>query len=346
MCSELQIINPINYPKWNELLLTKEGACIFHSSAWARVLFDTYHYSPLYFVIIEDNELSVAIPFMEVKSAFTGWRGVSLPFSDYCDPIVSKEVNFQDVLNQISEYGKRSGWKYIEIRGGNGFLSGVPYSANYYGHNLDITQGEERLYANLRNSTRRNIKRAAKEGVQVKICTSLEAIGEFYRLNCITRKGHGLPPQPYCFFETIYNYIIKKELGFIVLATYQEKTIAGAMYFHFGDKAIYKYGASDKRYQHLRPNNLVMWEAIKWYSKNGFHSFSFGRTEPNAGGQRQFKTGWGTSETIIKYYTYDLRKRDFIERKAHVSGIHNKIFNALPVNLLKIAGSLLYRHMG
>ena len=89
-----------------------------------------------------------------------------------------------------------------------------------------------------------------------------------------------------------------------------------------------------------------MWEAIKWYSRNGFRSLSFGRTEPDAKGQRQFKTGWGTNETTIKYYTYDLRKRDFIRRNPHVSGIHNKVFKAVPIHLLKIAGSLLYKHMG
>ncbi len=343
---DLQIINPINYPQWDELLLSKEESSFFHSSHWARVLSESYHYTPLYFVLIRDNNLCVAIPFMEVKSIFTGRRGVSLPFSDYCDPIVSKDVNFQDVLNYIIEYGRQSGWKYIEIRGERGFLKHLPYSSYYYGHTLHLSQGKEQLFSNFRGSTKRNIKKAAKEGVQVKTCNSPESINEFYRLNCITRKGHGLPPQPYYFFKKVYEYIIKKKLGFIVLASYKEETISGAMYFHFGNKAIYKYGASDKRYLHLRPNNLVMWEAIKWYSMNGFRYFSFGRTEPDTNGQRQFKAGWGTNETTIKYYTYDLRKRDFITRKPHVSGIHNKVFNAMPINLLKIAGSLLYKHVG
>jgi lipid II:glycine glycyltransferase (peptidoglycan interpeptide bridge formation enzyme) len=131
-----------------------------------------------------------------------------------------------------------------------------------------------------------------------------------------------------------------------VLASYNGKTIAGAMYFHLGSKTIYKYGASDKKYLHLRPNNLVMWEAIKWYSTNGFRSLSFGRTAPDSKGLRQFKAGWGTDETTIKYYTYDLIKKDFITRKPPVSGFHKKVFNAMPINLLKITGSLLYKHMG
>jgi len=49
----------------------------------------------------------------------------------------------------------------------------------------------------------------------------------------------------------------------VVLASFDQENVAGAIYFHLGEKAVFKYGASDKKFQHLRANNLVMWEAIK-----------------------------------------------------------------------------------
>jgi len=342
----LQIINPLYYPGWDELLLSKKKYSFFHSSHWARVLSESYNYTPLYFVTIRDNNLSVAIPFMEVKSVFMGKRGVSLPFSDYCVPIISEDVDCQDVLNQIIEYGEQSNWKYIELRGEKELFKDLPCASHYYTHTLDLSKGSEQLFSNLRSSTKRNIKKAVKKGVKSRISYSPESLEEFYRLNCLTRKNHGLPPQPYYFFERVYDCIIKEKLGFFVLASYKEKIVAGAMFCHFGDKALYKYGASDKRYLYLRPNNLVMWEAIKWYSMNGFKCFSFGRTEPDADGQRQFKTGFGTNEATIRYYTYDLRKGDFISKKPPVSGLHNKVFRAMPISFLKIVGTLLYKHMG
>jgi len=88
---QLDIINPLNYKGWDELLMSAEGYSIFHSRAWARVLHDSYQYHPLYFTIIDGGKLSALIPVMEVKSAVTGRRGVSLPFTDYCRPIVSDE---------------------------------------------------------------------------------------------------------------------------------------------------------------------------------------------------------------------------------------------------------------
>jgi lipid II:glycine glycyltransferase (peptidoglycan interpeptide bridge formation enzyme) len=132
----------------------------------------------------------------------------------------------------------------------------------------------------------------------------------------------------------------------VILASYDDKNIAGGVYFHFGEKAVYKYGASDKRFQNLRANNLVMWEAIQWYSQNGYKNLCFGRTEPENQGLIQFKSGWGTTEEEINYYRYDLNKGSFVPGSSKVTGFHNKIFRNLPLPLLKRIGSVLYKHVG
>ena len=115
---------------------------------------------------------------------------------------------------------------------------------------------------------------------------------------------------------------------------------------HFGHKAIYKYGASDSRYQQLRANNLVMWEAIRWYAGRGFKEFCFGRTEPENEGLLQFKRGWGPRERSIKYYRFDLRQNAYVKEKQKIHGFHNKVFSRMPMPMLKLAGEMLYKHIG
>ena len=343
---ELNIINPMNYPFWDELLLSNHEYSFFHSSNWARVLCESYHYNPLYFTLTDKSKLLVSLPIMEIKSFLTGQRGVSLPFSDYCDPIVTKDILFQDVFDYLIEYGVQAGWKFIEIRGGGDFLQNLLPSSYYYAHFLELSKDEEQIFSNLRSSTRRNIKKAFREGVEVNVGNSIESIKEFYRLNCVTRKMHGLPPQPYYFFKKIYEYIIVRNLGIVVIASYNKRNIAGAVFFHFGEKAMYKYGASDRSYQELRPNNLVMWEAIKWYCQKGFKTLCFGRTEPENRGLRQFKAGWSTKEKTIQYYRYDLKKGTFIGEKPYVTEFHNKLFNKMPTPLLRTFSLVFYKHMG
>jgi len=346
MNRELKIINPIMYPGWNKLVLEGKHYTFFHSSNWARVLNESYGCNPIYFTLFDEDTLQALVPAMEIKSIFTGRRGVSLPFTDYCDPMAEKQTQFQNIFDQITTYAKKNGWKFLELRGGEDFLEDAPPSSQYLRHYLDLSQKEEYVFSSFRDSTRRNIKKAISEGVEVKLCTSFESVKDFYRINCMTRKEHGLPPQPYHFFKKVYECIISKDLGFVALASYKNKTIAGSIYFHFGDKAVYKYGASDRRYQHLRANNLVMWKTIKWYCKAGFKNFCFGRTELNNPGLRQFKNGWGCEESIISYFKYDLIRDTFMTDTNNMTAFYHRIFKKIPISVLKILGSFLYKHMG
>ena len=71
---DIEIINPLNYPGWDELLLTNKNSSFFHTSFWARVLSESYGYEPLYFTAVDNKKLSVLIPLMAVKSFLTGKR--------------------------------------------------------------------------------------------------------------------------------------------------------------------------------------------------------------------------------------------------------------------------------
>ena len=337
-------INPITYPGWDELLISCPDYSFFHSSAWAKVLSETYGYTPLYFTVFGNDGIGTLIPMMEVNSFLTGKRGVSLPFTDYCEPICNGNIGFVHLFNQVTEFGRKHGWKYMELRGRNTLFPFSFPSCTFLGHTLNLSRSEGELFSSLRDSARRNIKKAVKEGVEVKVDHTLESVKEFCRLNCLTRKEHGLPPQPFGFFEKIHDHIISKDLGMVVLASLNQENIAGAIYFHFDKKAVYKYGASDKKYQHLRANNLVMWEAIKWYSQNGYKSLCFGITEPENQGLIQFKSGWGTTEQPINYYRYNFKVEAFIPGRSKTTGFHNRVFRNIPVPILNKVGALLYRH--
>lgn len=343
---DIKIINPNDYPGWDDMLLSSKDYSFFHTSVWGKVLCESYNYTGFYFSIFNHGQLAVSIPVMEIKSILTGKRGVSLPFTDDCEPIIMDDVPAQALIDFIKAYGIKQGWEYLEFRGRHSCFDEEISSANYFGHVLDLLRKEKDIFSNFRKGTKSAIKQAMAEDVGAKISNSLEAVNEFYKLNCITRRRHGLPPQPYHFFKNVYDHIISKDLGVVVLGSFRNNPIAGGVFFHFGKKAIYKYGASDINYQHLRPNNLIIWEAIKWYTERGYKSFCFGRTEAENQGLRIFKNGWGTDERIIKYYKYDLRSSRFVARSNGTNNLYGKLLSRAPIALLKPIGSLLYRHMG
>jgi hypothetical protein len=52
---KLKILNLLTYPNWDDLLLAHEDYAFFHTSAWARVLSESYGYKPLYFTAIQNG---------------------------------------------------------------------------------------------------------------------------------------------------------------------------------------------------------------------------------------------------------------------------------------------------
>lgn len=343
--AEVAVVNPLNCPEWNEMLLGCGHGTIFHSANWARLLAESYGYHPAYFTLSRQGALAGCLPLMEVNSVLTGRRGVSLSFSDYCGSIVEGPADFQLLFDSILELGRRSGWRHVEFRGEESLAAERPASS--YAHHLLELSGDERLmHSRLRESTARNIRKAVKEGVTVEICRSLQGVRDFYRLHCLTRRRHGLPPQPGRFFDKLHEHVISQGLGFTALARKGQTTVAGVICLHFGCSALYKYGASDAAFQHLRANNLVLWEAIKYCAREGFRTFSLGRTDLDNEGLLTFKDGWGGNRSVLNYHRYEFASNGFVCDHERNLEVYKNVLKKLPIDVLKMLGKLAYRHIG
>lgn len=341
---QLHIMDPLSCEDWDERLSGHERRTFFHSRAWAHVLFETYRYQPVYFCSLDSERILNLLPVMEVRSFLTGRRGVSLPFTDYCEPLLTNGTDLNQMLEELQKYGQQQHWQSFQIRGGDGIHAEPEHQ--YYVHELKLDPDSDTLFSGLASAKRRNIRKAQKKDIEIRHADDLAAVDAYYALHCQTRKRHGMPPQPYRFFKNIFHYVISAGMGKVVLALYEGKIIAGDVFFHYNDRALYKFGASDMAFQHLRPSDLVMWEAIQWYAAQGYKRLCFGRTAMDNTGLRRFKTDWGAVERVINYYRYDLKQQDFVASSSEVTSSQKRLFQRLPVSALKLFGSFAYRHMG
>lgn len=341
--SEVRIIDPCNDAAYNEWIVSSRDCTIFHSPNWAKLLSESYRYRPRYFALYRDGEIKACLPVMEVNSLLTGSRGVSLSFSDYCQAIVADEDEFKLLFKSVLDYGQSQRWRHAEFRGETLLNEEVPCN-EFVQHTLQLRE-EGLMYSKLRNSSARNIQKAIKEGVQIDIGNDLAGVLFFYGLHCLTRKRQGLPPQPRKYFMNLHKFLLAEGLGFTALAQYEGKTIAGLICLHYGSNAIYKYGASDEKYQSLRANNLLFWEMIKKCTHDGFKSLSLGRTDLSNNGLLLFKDGWGGARDHLSYHRYDFRKNAFAAQHNQFRG-YEAYLRKLPVGVLRVLGHLGYRHMG
>jgi hypothetical protein len=339
------LMNPLVDREWDDSISTHPDATIFHSTAWARVLVDTYGHRPCYVRMSLNGSLLALVPMMEVHSVLTRSRGICLPFSDYCAPLTFITFGHELVAQKLQQIARERSWSYFELRGRSIVPTNVPGSESYYGHSLDLRIGSEALISNFSSSVQRAVRKAQRSGLNVSIQSSPDAMAQFYKLHVRTRRRHGVPPQPRSFFINIQRHLISPGFGFIVLVECQKGPIAAAIFFKLGRHAVYKFGASDERLQELRANNLAMFEGIKRLAEGGAETLHFGRTDKENEGLRRFKLSWGTREAEISYGKFNISADNWVGPRTRRSTLHNRIFRILPGFVNKVAGAMLYPHL-
>ena len=68
----IRIVDPVEHPGWDRLVLGSRDYSFFHSSAWARTLAASYRFKPVYLIIPEEDRFALMMPLMEVNSRLTG----------------------------------------------------------------------------------------------------------------------------------------------------------------------------------------------------------------------------------------------------------------------------------
>ncbi len=342
---QTRFVSPLSSPnEWDQLVRKHPASHIFHSAAWARVLSLTYGHEPFYLTVCDQVSVGAALPVMELVSCITGKRGVSLPFSDFCPPLHSSERAYEVAVSSLLKFGYGRNWRSLRLSAPPASLASPSTFASYYAHWISLDGPEDNLFARCASSVRRAVRKAQSKGVTVERATSREALLGFYTLHCRTRRRHGLPPQPWKFFESIHREIILPGNGFVFTAVKDSRPIAATLFLLWEDKVLYKFSASDPALQNLRANNLVIWEAIRFFASRGARSLHFGRTDLSNPGLRRFKLGWGSREENLQYYEFSFRRRQWSIVRPLQPGLQNRIFRRMPLSVNRMAGAAIYPH--
>jgi len=338
--------------KWDSYVLSHKDSEIFHLSVWKEILQKSFGYTPYYIVATDSSgKLTGVLPLMYVRSRLTGTRLVSLPFSYVCGPLAdSKEVMFK-LIHAAIDLSRKKKCDYLEIKLRNHeptlLEAGLVENNSYNTYVLDLKREEHEIWEHFHKScVQRAIKKAIREKIQIRLSSLRNGITSFHYLNILTAKKHGTPPQPLAFFNLIQHYLEPHGLVKLFLAYYHGNPIAAAIFFVFQKKIYYMYGASNPKYLRYRPNQLLMWEAIKWAQKGGFELFDLGRVFKADTNLARYKIHWGATQRELHYYYWPKVKGiETVGRQSIKLRMITRCLRSLPPRLLE-KGALLYRHLG
>ncbi len=325
---------------------------VFHLSNWARVLQRTYGYTPCYLIIEDSNKkIKAGCPFFLIKSWLTGTRLVCLPFTDNCFPLVNSYDNAELLFSTAIEKAKKEKADYIEVRGEppNVSLQSLHFENHIYYRlfRLDLSRGRGSLWEGLGRSVRQHVRRAERANLVIEKSETEKGMRDFYLLNLTTRKKHGIPPQPYIFFETIWQELILNGLGFVLIAKYQSIPIAGSVLFIYKDTIYSKFSASERNYLKYFPNHLIKWHTIQYGCENHFRYLDSGRTSRDNWGLMGFKRSFGMEETALPYYYWPTVKGVTSTGQQTLKyRMISSLMRRVPTAISRAAGELLYKHLG
>lgn len=163
---------------------------------------------------------------------------------------------------------------------------------------LDIQKSDEELLHNMRKSTRYDINRAPKLGIQVVRSAKEDAVKDFLLLYEETAKR-----QRFVKHEGVreeYEVFSKEGNADVFLAYYQKNLVAGAVILYYKNQAIYHHGAS--RWSKVSASHYLQWCAIKEARWRGKTIYNFWGIAPEGmkrhpwQGITLFKKGFGGRE--------------------------------------------------
>jgi hypothetical protein len=345
-----QLIEPLKDRRWDDFLQRHARASIFHTKSWLQVLHRTYGYEPVAFTTTPNGkDLENAVVSCVVKSALVGPRLVSLPFSDHSDLLLDDQAELLNLLKLLEQGQTEGKWKSVEFRPldcGNQFADWANFrdGTNYVIHRLDLRPCLDRLFQGLhKDSIRRKIQRANREGLEYEEGRSDSLLHEFYRLTMITRRRQALPPPPLAWFRNVIDCLGQRVK--IRVARIGDHAIAAILTLFYKDILTYKYGCSDAKFHNLGAMPFLMWRAIEDAKRRGVSELDLGRSDVNNAGLITFKNRFGAKQSRVIYKKFPGGSAEGGQQDWQLK-VAKRVFAAMPERMLVLAGKLLYPHIG
>jgi len=352
----IQLIDPVEDPRWDQFVMDHPFGWICHLSGWKQVLENSFkHMKGYYFALMDDTgkKIQAGLPVFHVKSRLTGNRLVSIPFATLCDPLVIEEQDMIDLTEKVLSLSKDLGCSYLEIRTLKAEfpqLNGceVKNMNLYKNHYLKIDGDLDFLKRSFhRTCVRKNIKKAKKNNLKVRIALNASDINVFYKLYTNTRKSLGLPSLPMSFIQSIWETFSSSGRMVFLTSELNSEPIASMLLFKFKGNFAAEHLGWNIKFKPYHPSVHIYWEAIKLAYSKGCKVFDFGRSSRNNKGLLDFKRRWGTCErNLLTFYILNTGNSQPIYETSLKYKAAKRLCFMLPGNAYHYFGNFIYNHMG
>lgn len=179
-------------------------------------------------------------------------------FLDFCKEknIIAEFIRFHPLINNH-----------------NIFSSNIKIQDNRTTVYLDLSKGIETVWKDEITSKNRNmIRKAEKNGVKIASSYDYKLFRDIYEHTMDKVGANG-----YYYFRDEYYYWMEEDKNYNLLSAMKDnRIIASAIFIQYEDYCHYHLAGSLREYLKFAPNNLLLWEAIKFGYEKGAKFFHLG----------------------------------------------------------------------
>ena len=161
---------------------------------------------------------------------------------------------------------------------------------------VDISGGDEALMR-LKESTRRNIRSGARQGIMVEASDGSAAMDSFYELLQETAAREHFAIRSRAYYQDLLSLFRERGQVAVYLARLENRLLAGAVMLFFGRRLTYLYGGTRADAKNHKPGYLLHWRAIEDAQRRGCTTYDMWGVPLNP---REGERGYG-------YYVFKSR---------------------------------------
>jgi hypothetical protein len=333
---ELLLFNKSLEKEYNEFLDLYSDATCYATLKYKNFLKEILNCDEEYYVVMDNNKIIGVLPLLK-KSGKYGDVYNSLPFFGSHGGILTTNQKAYDLLlNKIDEISsKQSTLSFV-------FLSYFQQNLNV---NIKLDATDTRIgfvtdiqdiknfedIKHFHSATRRNIKKAIKNGVIVYIDNSMkEFLKSVHKQNI---EAIGGKVRDDAFFDLLDTHFCAGEDYDIYVAKKDNKLIAACLLFYFGKNVEYMVPVIVNDYRTYQPLSLIIFESMCNLSKKGYRYWYWGGTWLSQKGVYNFKKKWASNE-FYYYYYIKVNKKIYTLSKKDIENEYNN-FYLIPYDRLK-----------
>lgn len=292
-------LDPVADPRWSALV-ARRGGSLFHSPLWLGAVGDAYGFPLRAAVIVsEAGEPIAGIPFA-VLDGPPAPRLVAAPFCDACDALVERPDQWASLLGALEAHQLPVHLRCLGMEPPEHGRLLVTKRARW--HTITLDETVEARWKRLDASAQRAIRKARRDGVEIRPLTLGPDLAAFHRLHVSLRKAkYRLLAQPLSFLEAIARRFQDAGRWHALGAWLGDRLVAGTIYLRWGETLYYKFNASSLDALRARPNDLLAWEGIQLAQALGCRSLDLGPSDDDQPGLIRFKRQLGAGERELRF---------------------------------------------